>query len=66
MANSLRASLTPPTGAAGGAEAHRTVGGDAQKSNLMHDTCGAGEQDEREQQEGWAEEQRGAAEDTCD
>ena len=32
----------------------------------MHDTCGAGEQDEREQQEGWAEKQRGGGEDTCD
>ena len=36
------------------------------ESNLMHGTCGAGEQDEREQQEGLAEEQRGAGEDTCD
>ena len=26
----------------------------------------AGEQGEREQQEGWAEEQRGGGEDTCD
>ena len=26
----------------------------------------SGEQDEREQQEGWAEEQRGGGEDTCD
>ena len=32
----------------------------------MHGTCGAGEQDEKEQQEGWAEEQRGGGEDTCD
>ena len=30
-----------------------------EKSNLKHDTCGAGEQDEREQQDGWAEEQKG-------
>ena len=27
-----------------------------EKSNQKHDTCGAGEQDEREQQDGWAEE----------
>ena len=37
-----------------------------EKSNLMHGACGAGEQDEREQEEGWAEEQRGGGEDTCD
>ena len=29
-----------------------------EKSNQKHDTCGAGEQDEREQQDGWAVEQR--------
>ena len=34
---------------------------EAEKSNLVHDTRGAGEQDEREQQEGWP-----GAEDTCD
>ena len=32
----------------------------------MHDTGGAGEQGEREQQKGWPEEQRGCCEDTCD
>ena len=37
-----------------------------EKSNQKHDTCGAGEQVERNQQEGWAEEQRGVGEDTCD
>ena len=37
-----------------------------EKSNLIHDTCGAGEQVERNQQEGWAEEQKGGAEDTWD
>ena len=36
-----------------------------EKSNLKHDTCGAGEQVEREQQKGRAEEQEGGAEDTC-
>ena len=30
-----------------------------EKSNQKHDTCGAGEQDEREQHDGWAEEQKG-------
>ena len=30
----------------------------------MHDTCGAGEKVEK--QEGWVEEQKGGAEDTCD
>ena len=39
---------------------------EAEKSNLKHDMCGAGEQDEREQQDGWAEEQKGGGEDTCD
>ena len=28
---------------------------EAEKSNLMHDMCGAGEQDEREQQEGYGQ-----------
>ena len=37
-----------------------------EKSNQKHDTCGAGEQDEREQQDGWAVEQKGGGEDTCD
>ena len=37
-----------------------------EKSNQKHDTCGAGEQDESEQQDGWAEEQKGGGEDTCD
>ena len=55
-----------PTGAVGGAEAHQTSWHEAEKSNLMHDTSGAGEQGEREQQEGWAEERRGGGEDTCD
>ena len=41
-----RAPLTPPTGAVGGAEAHRTVGM-RRKSNLQHDMRG-GRQDERE------------------
>ena len=30
-----------------------------EEKSLMHDTCGAGEQVQREQQEGWAEEQKG-------
>ena len=34
-----------------------------EKSNLKHDTCGAGEKVEK--QEGWVEEQKGGAEDTC-
>ena len=37
-----------------------------EKSNQKHDTCGAGEQDEREQQDGRAVEQKGGDEDTCD
>ena len=37
-----------------------------EKSNQKHDTCGAGEQDEKEQQDGWAEEQKGCGEETCD
>ena len=37
-----------------------------EKSNQKHDMCGAGEQDERNQQEGWAEDQEGGTEDTCD
>ena len=32
----------------------------------MHDMCGAGEQGEGEQQEGWAEKQKGGGENTCD
>ena len=46
-----RASLTNPSGVVGGAEAHRTVG--EEKSNLMHDMCGAGEQDERATERRW-------------
>ena len=51
------------TGAVGGAEAHRTVG--MRWRSLMHGKCGVGEQSEREQQ-GWAKEQRGGGENTCD
>ena len=58
-----KASLTPPTGAVSGAEAHRT-GGMRRRRATRSNMCEAGEQDERNQQE--AGEQKGGAEDTCD
>ena len=58
-----RASLTPPTGTVGGAETYRNSWCEEKKSNLKHDTCGAGENVEK--QEGWVEEQNGGGDNTC-
>ena len=58
--------MTPLSGAVGGAEGPPNSWHEAEKSSLTHGTCGVAEQGEREQQEGWAEEQRGGGEDTCD